>query len=94
MTGDDRGKHAATTIGTFHPVAGERKTANAIDSFNDGENNYLFIETPVNFSGSPQGFLQVRISHKLNAIQNMHIIYKRKTYKHNRKVSPFGIALV
>ena len=28
---------------------------------------------PVNRTGSPQGFSQVQISHKLNTIQNMHI---------------------
>ena len=52
--------------------------------------------SPVNRTGSPQGCPQVQISHKLNTIQNMHIliIYKRKTYTHNPKVSPFGIALV
>ena len=41
-----------------------------------------------------QGFSLDQISLKLNTKQNMHIIYKRKTYKHNAKVSPFGIALV
>ena len=30
----------------------------------------------------------------MNTIQSMHIIFERKTYKHNPKVSPFGIALV
>ena len=29
----------------------------------------------VNRTGSPQGFSQVQISHKLNTIQNMHITY-------------------
>ena len=32
--------------------------------------------------------------HKLNTIQNLHIIYKSKTHKRNPKFSPFGIALV
>ena len=36
----------------------------------------------------------VQISHKLNTIQNMHNTSNAKTYKHNPKVSPFGIALV
>ena len=31
--------------------------------------------SPVNHTGSPQGFSQVQIPHKLNTIQNMHIIY-------------------
>ena len=41
---------------------------------------------------SPQGFSQIQISHKLNTIQNMKILYKPKT--HNPKVGPFGIARV
>ena len=48
----------------------------------------LMAYSPVNRTGSPQGFSQGQISHKLNTI------HKRKTYKHNFKVSPFGIALV
>ena len=59
---------------------------------------YLFIDLlkayrPVNRTGSPQGFSQVQISHKLNTIQD-YTLLKRKTYKHNPKVSPFGISLV
>ena len=52
--------------------------------------------SPVNHTGSPQGFSQVQIKHKLNTTQNMDTIYiyKRKIYKPNPKVSPFGIALV
>ena len=40
---------------------------------------YLFIEglilsySPINRTGSPQGFSQVQISYKLNTLQNMHI---------------------
>ena len=55
---------------------------------------YLFIEGLYS-TGSPQGFSQVQISHKLNVIQNMHItVHKRKIYKHHPKVSLFGIAVV
>ena len=51
---------------------------------------------------SPQGHPRAFQFHKFKShtsriqitIQNMHIMYKRKTYKHNPKVSPFGIALV
>ena len=54
----------------------------------------LFIELkayrPVNCTGTPQGVSQVQISHKLNTIQSMHIIYKYK-HKHHLKVSPFDI---
>ena len=39
---------------------------------------YLIIEgLYVNRSGSPQGFSQVHISHKLKTIQNMHIAWKQ-----------------
>ena len=60
---------------------------------------YLFIEglycySPNNRTGSPQGFSLSQILHKLNTIQNNAHIYKRKTSKHNTKISPFGIALV
>ena len=54
----------------------------------------MAVDGPVNRTGSPQCFSQFQISHKLNTIQNMHIIYKHKTYKHNPKVSPLNIALV
>ena len=42
----------------------------------------ILFYSPANRTGSPQGFSQVQISHKLNTIQNIHIIinYKRKTY--------------
>ena len=60
---------------------------------------YLFIYllkaySAVNRTGSPQGFSQV-----LNLVQveysTKHARYiKGKAYKHNPKVSPFGIALV
>ena len=33
---------------------------------------------PVNRIGLPQGFSQVQLSHKLNTVQNMHIIKKKK----------------
>ena len=33
----------------------------------------LRLISPVNHTRSPQGFLQVQISHKLNTMQNMHI---------------------
>ena len=58
---------------------------------------YLLIEglySPINRTVSPQGFPQVQISQKLKTLQNMHIIYERKTYKQKSKVSPFGIPLV
>ena len=32
----------------------------------------------VSRTGSPQGFSQIQISHKMNTIQNMHSIYNRK----------------
>ena len=55
----------------------------------------LFIFIEVNRTGSPQGFSQVQISHKLNTIHTKHCtLHKRKIYKYNPKVSPFGIALV
>ena len=50
-----------------------------------------------NRTGSPQGFSLVQTLHKLGlpGIQyKTCTLYKRKTYKHNPKVSPFGIALV
>ena len=50
--------------------------------------------SPVHRTGSPQGFSKVQVSQKLNTIQNMHITFKRRTYKRNPKVIPFGIALV
>ena len=58
--------------------------------------HYLFIYllksySPVNCTGSPQGFSQVHISNKT---YKTYILHKRKTYKHNPKVSPFDIALV
>ena len=40
------------------------------------------------------GLSSVQISHKLNTIQNTNMIFNRKTYKHNPKVTPFGIAVV
>ena len=57
---------------------------------------YLFIEgvySPVNRTGSPQGFSQVQISHKLIQYKTC-TLHERKTYKHNPKVSRFAIALV
>ena len=54
---------------------------------------YLFIEgytyNPINHTGSPQGLSQVQISHKLNIIQNKHIIIYINV-KRNPKVSPLG----
>ena len=35
----------------------------------------IIIYSPVDCTRSPQGFSQVQISHKLNAIQNIHINY-------------------
>ena len=34
---------------------------------------FVFLLKQVNRTGSPQGFLQVQIYHKLNTIQNMHM---------------------
>ena len=59
----------------------------------DYSDNWLKVYSPVNRTGSPQGFSQIKISHKLNTIQNVHVIYKRK-YQHIPKVSTFGIVLV
>ena len=54
---------------------------------------YLFIEDPVNRTGSPQGFFTN--SNLTEYIQyKTCTFFKRKTYKHNPKVSPFAIALV
>ena len=53
----------------------------------------MAVHGPVNRTGSPQCFSQFQISHKLNTIQNMHIIYKLKICKPNPKLSPFGTAL-
>ena len=55
---------------------------------------WLKAYSSVNRIGSPQGVSLNQILLKLNTKENMDIIYKRKTYKHNPKVSPFGIALV
>ena len=57
---------------------------------------YLFkAYSPINRTGPPQGFsLKTnQILHKLN-IYKTCTFYKRKTYKHNPKVSPFDLALV
>ena len=57
--------------------------------------------SPVNLTGSPQGFLLVQISHIEYNTKYAHYnyiiiiyIYKSKTYKHNPKISPISIALV
>ena len=47
--------------------------------------------SPVNRTESPQGFFTSSNSIQVEYNTNMH---KRKTYKQNPKVSPFGIALV
>ena len=56
----------------------------------------LYSYSPINRTGSPQGFSQVQFSHRLNKIQcTKHAHYTNvKQIKHNPKVSPFGIALV
>ena len=68
-----------------------------------GYNYYylLMAYSPVNRTGSLHGFSQVQILHKshnikkhLTYIYKTCTFYKRKTHKHNPKVSPFGIALV
>ena len=53
------------------------------------------LYSPVNRTGSPQGFSLDEMVYKLNTIPHMHItIYTNIThYKHDWKVSPFGIAL-
>ena len=33
----------------------------------------LYYYSPVNHTGSPQGFSQFQVSHKMNTIENMHI---------------------
>ena len=61
---------------------------------------YLFIyllkayTSPVNRTGLPQGFSLNLILHRslIYNTKQAHF-YKRTTYKHNPKVSPFGIAL-
>ena len=52
----------------------------------------LLAYSPVNCSGSPQGFAQVQISHTRWIQYKTCTLHKRKTYKNNRKGSPFGIA--
>ena len=44
--------------------------------------------SPVNHTGSPQGFSQVPISHKLNTLQNMHITINIKHTNIIRKLVP------
>ena len=64
---------------------------------------YLFTEGVayrlVNRTGSPRGFSRVQSLHKSQNVKNIYnactyTLYKRKTYKHNPKVSPFGSALL
>ena len=48
--------------------------------------------SPVNRTGSPQGFSPVQISHKLNIIQTMHINIKHTNIirRATQKSLPFG----
>ena len=60
---------------------------------------YLFISlllaySPVNRTGSPQGFSQVQISRTSWTQYKTCTLHKRKTHQHKPKGSPFGIALV
>ena len=56
---------------------------------------YLYSYSPVNRTRSPQGFSLNQILQKLNSLQyKTCTFYKRKTYKLNLKVSPFGIAVI
>ena len=50
------------------------------------------VYSPVNRSGSPQGFSLNKIWQKLKTIQNVAHFDKRDTYKHNPKVCPLGSA--
>ena len=50
--------------------------------------------SPVNCSGSPQGFSQIQISHTSWIQYKTCTLHKHNTNKHNPKGSPFGIALV
>ena len=65
-----------------------------------GENRSLFILLiycwliAQSTAQSPQGFSQVQISHTSWIQYKTCTLHKRKTYKHNPKGSPFGIALV
>ena len=62
--------------------------------FNDLFIYVLLAYSAVNRSRSPQGFSQIQISHTNWIEYKTCTLHTRKTYKHNPKGSPFGIALV
>ena len=77
FTGDDQ----TTVTNPTLDESGRRKLGRLLFIY------LLNVHSLVNRTWSPQGFSLSHILHKLNTIQNMHI-YRRKTYKHNLKVSP------
>ena len=71
----------------FTPYFKQKKTCSLLGGL-------LLAKSPVNRSGSPKGFSQVKISHTSQIQYKTCTLLRRKTYKHNPKGSPFGIALV
>ena len=65
-----------------------------MDGLMDSVNDLLKAYSPVNRAGSPRGLSLNQILQKLDIQYKTCTCYKHKTYKHNPKVSPFGIALI